>query len=1419
MFAKGFYAYKTGLVFKKGLRLNDILFRHVPKTNGFSISVVDKRSERYWCKLLVDDLKRVDGNDFGHKAQYDLILCVASSIKSRKGTPYETVVSETLSAYVQNLSPSGVVILYVESNGETSSSQSAIVFEELNKRLAKNEINATYYSERHYVLGDAQHGMYVCVEPYSIRAILNRVAIYSGADERFFHNSLMYWNPIAKKFEEDGTEINVHVKRRDSDDVQFKEAYRSMLEYYARLIDPTNGFLSGSISYYLEQLGYDVLVIKRNDIKYETINRIRQELLDFESNENHEDYARHIVEVEDNSLSARYSEITSKTEGYGNIRESLSLQLERACVALMVLLERIGAYLHGIYVAEMDMGTINKSKLLYMYFDVSRIEESSSHICFKESSFPRVTDYLMGLFLHRSQDKLIYYIQKSQVASVKAAIGSIMSRNGSHNIGSHVLAALSHNVGTMPDDRVFYQYIQQRMEYIANATTGAPSWSQPTMFVGDMMKTLFSQRHLLDHIAESEGLGAWEFQNKNLPKDKITAQARKLEIHIRRIRGKGIDPIELIKYNCLSDPIDLNEDVALAIPGGVAGQHAFFTIIENVIRNAAKHDWSNPPKSTESLKWGPSHEKEIPLGNLKVYIDFEDKEDSGDVEFSIWTNMSDVLENAKSLQDENSLHKKLLKKLSEPFIDEDTGELRRANWGLAEMKISAGYLQGRSIAEIGGIKKCEKPIISPGYYSDKDDPINHLVYKFNVPKPKTILFVVQEADVENSNQCIWMKELTAKLINFGVYVKTYKQLEDEAKDSNYKYPRFDYEYVVVDKIDEKCEKWMMPFRVISINTSELETIPDEISWKSCADMLNKVVASSAKGFDSKEFRGAVNEIKDKVFARWVKYLKSRHIDENEILNLLLTVSGSGYGGGRGLISKRDVVKFVFEETFNSAATSFAGSIKEEEDATILKCAINKLKSHDIGKIVDVDKLSMDKAYAEMVQYQLREWAKRLLPQDDKVRIYLDVVTGHIKDLDDEIAQIEHEMLAIEERIQASNDFVEKNELNQQWNDNDVKLNSIRVEKSERVDDARSKVSLFSRFINYLSGVCDSVEAILCKYAENIVSLPEGFEHKGKHVSKMFCEKWDAAGVEFWKGPRKALSLHPSFTDEEENAGLNDGWKRINSNISIEFARHYDPTTEQIDKNKCIYAEPLSGSQSGFGALENCDISNKQLMVKMIEAAMLRVLILDERVAKFVREHRSEVSKTYESMHIYVADEKTVDAELLVFDWDENSAEKKKEKEKRLEEIKSKAQNRPVPNVDGFVPLSTYYIHEGRESLLANTTCNASGKNIGAIIKKFSQGGKRLYDVLIIHQGIIDKWFPGTANDSKMVERLLQFLNQIFPYVVITTGRGVPANIPDSARMLPFSTIETTLFKKYPEKMLLIDAVMNVLPKGGLSNEH
>lgn len=353
-------------------------------------------------------------------------------------------------------------------------------------------------------------------------------------------------------------------------------------------------------------------------------------------------------------------------------------------------------------------------------------------------------------------------VARNQLA-IKSAIGSIMSRNGSHNIGSHVLAALSHNVGTMPDDRVLYQYIQNRMDYIATVTTDPPVWTQSTLLMGNLIRGFLVQYHLLDHIAESEGLRAYVFQmhSKKLNIRDENASG-KIELHVRKQVVKGTYR-ELIEYD--SGIVHLDDDVALAIPGGVVGTHAFYTILENVIRNAAKHGWSNPGKGVESRKANE--------GNLKVYVDFAENDE--DVEFEVWDNMSNVFgssngEIAEELvapltkkeladcQQSNALksdavtglplHHQQQLKLAQKFITE-SGSLRQENWGLAEMKISAGFLVRRTVSEIGGLDEavndCErkdKRILLPKAVRHGD--LYHLGYQFSIPKPMDVVFVLDK---------------------------------------------------------------------------------------------------------------------------------------------------------------------------------------------------------------------------------------------------------------------------------------------------------------------------------------------------------------------------------------------------------------------------------------------------------------------------------------------------------------------------------------------------------------------------------------------------------------------------------------------------------------------------------------------------
>ena len=165
--------------------------------------------------------------------------------------------------------------------------------------------------------------------------------------------------------------------------------------------------------------------------------------------------------------------------------------------------------------------------------------------------------------------------------AVKAAIAKAMARNMSHNIGSHVLSNLVKDdiYDELKDVRVkklnfyvsdrkndlflsgknrqlafFLRYLKSRMDYMSEVTFGSPSLLVNRMIAGDVMKEFDSVRILLNHISGIPGF--------------------RYKLNLKY----GDDPLPLRK-----------DDIAVAFPGDVIGCQAFYNIIENVIRNTAKH--------------------------------------------------------------------------------------------------------------------------------------------------------------------------------------------------------------------------------------------------------------------------------------------------------------------------------------------------------------------------------------------------------------------------------------------------------------------------------------------------------------------------------------------------------------------------------------------------------------------------------------------------------------------------------------------------------------------------------------------------------------------------------------------------------------------------------------------------------------
>ena len=385
--------------------------------------------------------------------------------------------------------------------------------------------------------------------------------------------------------------------------------------------------------------------------------------------------------------------------------------------------------------------------------------------------------------------------------SIRSGVAAIMARNGSHNIGSHILAAVGTNYNELPDDKILFKYIQHRMDFIAQVTTEIPEWTYPVLFVHDLMNRFFLQRHLLNHIAESEGLSAYEYQGR----DKKSGDRKLIEM-TSEIENKLIVKVKKYNGDFIISPEkntiqnEIKDFVQVAIPGGIVGQHAFYTILENIIRNSAKHNWTKRAKKK--------------VKNLEITIEYDGNPDKDYVRFIIWDNASSIQTSEKEaghmlpqknrigkdeIPEKLPLHQEINSKLIKSFIDLETGILRNENWGLAEMKIAAGYLGKCDFNTIGdegthilfnenNKKKGLIRAVAVKYNENKGE--YHLGYEFSVNKPKEVLIIdpdknlIPSINISNAIKYnVYFSDVIPEILDFE-FVILYKEKfsDDDVKD-------------------------------------------------------------------------------------------------------------------------------------------------------------------------------------------------------------------------------------------------------------------------------------------------------------------------------------------------------------------------------------------------------------------------------------------------------------------------------------------------------------------------------------------------------------------------------------------------------------------------------------------------------------
>ena len=418
--------------------------------------------------------------------------------------------------------------------------------------------------------------------------------------------------------------------------------------------------------------------------------------------------------------------------------------------------------------------TVNKDKK-----NITELNESLSRISIKlyEELGNRIRffaiNYLFNLGIH--------LFRRAQIESLKSAKAAIMSRNMSHNLGSHVMFYIKQklqsvskivdnkvldniipgNIATIADieEKIkankdielpflvglgrFINYLQERQDYIATIATDYIPANSTISFKDFVYDELKPDLRYERHYSQNNDAG---WQPGNLLLDYIAYSERYRSCNDIEILFGEFDGRNPQEKGSPSD-VDFKKlrEFNIAVPGGVVGRQAIFSIFENIIRNAAKHSGRrNDNKLVLQLSLLGKDDNLFNSDDFKsIRNDDMAKYDvSGNILKAKYEECFDkyhVLRIKIDMPNDAKTVNKLVEKLADPYLEEN-GNMKESSKGLKEMRISAAWLRGYSIDT--EIPANEPPALSI-YTEPYDNSKVTISYIVCLPKPCKVAFVVE----------------------------------------------------------------------------------------------------------------------------------------------------------------------------------------------------------------------------------------------------------------------------------------------------------------------------------------------------------------------------------------------------------------------------------------------------------------------------------------------------------------------------------------------------------------------------------------------------------------------------------------------------------------------------------------------------
>ncbi len=130
--------------------------------------------------------------------------------------------------------------------------------------------------------------------------------------------------------------------------------------------------------------------------------------------------------------------------------------------------------------------------------------------------------------------------------------------------------------------RSLHQYIQERLDYVAQMVGGLRASPEPMYLIEDLLKGFFDQNLLLNRIVGDQHFGGDKIDFIVEFPDQEARAIYSWNPGCRKFEAGEFEPEE-------SEANKRLEDRMVSVPGGSIGRHALYSILENVMRNSVKY--------------------------------------------------------------------------------------------------------------------------------------------------------------------------------------------------------------------------------------------------------------------------------------------------------------------------------------------------------------------------------------------------------------------------------------------------------------------------------------------------------------------------------------------------------------------------------------------------------------------------------------------------------------------------------------------------------------------------------------------------------------------------------------------------------------------------------------------------------------